>query len=232
MAGTSEDFIENGYSYPKYLLEIEDKPLIQRIINSIENVSCKITCILRKIDQENFFLGDTLKILSPQSAIIEIPGDTKGAICTALFAIEDINNDEELLILNGDQLLTADISLAIKDFRSRNLDAGIVAIDAIHPKYSSLLLDENNLVVQSSEKRPISSLASTGCCYYKKGSDFVTSCFSVIEKDVHVQGIYYISSTFNEMILKQKKIGVYEISKKDYISFATFQMYENYRTSR
>ena len=32
------------------------------------------------------------------------------------------------------------------------------------------------------------------------------------------------------MILKQKKIGVYKIPKKDYISFSTYQMYENFMT--
>ena len=37
-----------------------------------------------------------------------------------------------------------------------------------------------------------------------------------------------ISSTFNELILRQKKVGVYKIDKKEYISFATTQMYENY----
>ena len=41
-------------------------------------------------------------------------------------------------------------------------------------------------------------------------------------------GKYYICSTFNELILNQQKVGVYEINKRDYISFATPQMYENY----
>ena len=95
-----------------------------------------------------------------------------------------------------------------------------------------MLLDENNYVIQTSEKRPISNIASTGCCYYKKGSDFVNSAFAVIEKDVNTQGLYYISSTFNEMILNNKKIGIYEIPKKDYISFADYQMYETYLTHR
>jgi len=103
-------------------------------------------------------------------------------------------------------------------------------MEAVNPKYSTVMLDENNLVIQTSEKRPISKIASTGCSYYKHGSDFVEAAFNVIEKDVNTQGSYYISSTFNEMILKQKKIGVYQIPKKDYISFSTYQMYENFMT--
>ena len=102
----------------------------------------------------------------------------------------------------------------------------------IHPKFSSILLDENKLVIQTSEKRPISDLASTGCCYYKNGLDFVKSAFSVIEKDVNTNGMYYISSTCNEKILEQKRIKVYEIPKKDYISFSNYQMYKTYITNR
>lgn len=232
MAGACKDFEEKGHSYPKYLLEIQNKPIIQNIIESLENVGDKITCIIRKEDQEKYYLADTLRILCPKCKTIEIMGETRGALCSALFAIDEINNDEELLILNGDQLIKSDILKAVNDFRQRNLDAGIITMNALHPKYSSVFLDENNLVIQTSEKRPISNMASTGCSYYKKGSDFVSAAFSVIEKDVNTQGSYYVSSTFNEMILKQQKIGIFEIPKKDYISFSNYQMYENYITRK
>ncbi|MBQ7765089.1 glycosyltransferase family 2 protein [bacterium] len=232
MAGATKDFEEKGYSYPKYLLEIQNKPIIQRIIESLVNVGNNITFIIKQEDQDKYYLADTLKILCPKCKIKEIMGETKGALCSALFAIDEINNEDELLILNGDQLIKFDISIAINDFRSKKLDAGMIVMQALHPKYSTVVLDELGLVVQTSEKRPISNLASTGCSYFKKGSDFVKAGFAVIEKDVNTQGNYYISSTFNEMILKQQKIGIYEIPKKDYISFSSYQMYENYITRK
>lgn len=101
-----------------------------------------------------------------------------------------------------------------------------------HPRWSYVLLNNDGTVAQTSEKRPISNQATAGCYYYKKGSDFVKACMAVIEKDVQTQGLYYISSTYNEMILEQKKIGVYEIAKKDYVSFANYQMYESYMNQR
>lgn len=232
MAGSASDFQEKGYSHPKYLIEIQNKPIIQRVIESLEQFGDKITCIIRKEDQEKYYLGDTLKLLSDKCNVIEVQGNTKGAVCSALFAIDNINNEEELLILNGDQLIKSDLLSAINNFRDRNLDGGIVTIEAINPKYSSVLLDDNNFVIQTSEKRPISKIASTGCSYFKKGQDFVNACFSVIEKDVNTNGNYYISSTFNELILEQMKVGIFQIPKKDYISFSTYQMYENYISHR
>lgn len=232
LAGSSDDFKEKGHFYPKYLLEIHNKPIIQRVIESLETLSGAITFIIRKEDSDKFYFADTLKILSPKSEIIEVENTTKGAVCTALFAIEKINNDKELLVINGDQLIKTDISIAISDFKQRKLDGGIVTFKSVHPRWSYVLLNEDGTVAQTSEKRPISDMATAGCYYYKKGTDFVKACMSVIQKDVQVKGLYYISSTYNEMILEQKKIGIFEIPRKDYISFANYQMYENYITQR
>ena len=58
MAGSTKDFEEKGYSYPKYLIEVQNKPMIQRTIESLKNVGENITCIIRKEDQEKYFLGD------------------------------------------------------------------------------------------------------------------------------------------------------------------------------
>lgn len=232
MAGAGKDFEEQGHSYPKYLLEIQNKPIIQRVVESLKNLGSNVICIIRKEDQERFFLGDMMKILCPEVKVIAVENLTKGAACTALFAIEDINTDEELLVLNGDQLIKANLFTAIADFRNRKLDGGIVTFKSVHPRWSFAALDAEGLVVETSEKRPISDNATAGCYYYAKGSDFVRACFSVIEKDAETQGFYYISATYNELILEQKKIGIFEIPRKDYISFANYQMYENYLSHR
>ena len=232
MAGAGKDFEEQGHSYPKYLLEIQNKPIIQRVVESLKNLGSNVICIIRKEDQGRVFLGDMMKILCPEVKVITVENLTKGAVCTALFAIEDINNDEELLVLNGDQLIKANLFTAIADFRNRKLDGGIVTFKSVHPRWSFAALDAEGLVVETSEKRPISDNATAGCYYYAKGSDFVRACFSVIEKDAETQGFYYISATYNELILEQKKIGIFEIPRKDYISFANYQMYENYLSHR
>ena len=232
MAGSSQDFIDKGHFYPKYLLEIQNEPIIQRVINSLSEIGGSLSFIIRKEDNEKFFLGNAIKILAPESSVIVVESLTKGAVCTMLFAIDQINNENELLILNGDQLIRRDINEALDNFRKRDLDGGIVVFRSVHPRWSYVVLDESDLVMQTSEKRPISNIAAAGCYYYKKGSDFVRSALSVIRKDVNYQGNYYTSSTYNELILEQKKIGVYEIPKDNYISFSGYQMYENYLNHR
>lgn len=232
MAGGSQDFTDHGHHYPKYLLEIEGEPVIRRVIDSVSRIQGHLSFVIRKEDNEKFFLGNTLKILAPESTVLMVDGATKGAVCTVLFAIDQINKEEEVLVLNGDQLVNQDLDAIIRNFRSRDLDGGIVTFQSVHPRWSYVLLDECGLVVQTSEKRPISNMATVGCYYYRSGVDFVQACFDVIRKDVNYQESYYISSTFNELILKQKRIGVYEIPKENYISFSTYPMYESYLNRR
>lgn len=71
-------------------------------------------------------------------------------------------------------------------------------------------------------------MATAGCYYFKHGEDFVNAAFNTIRKDVNYKSNYYVCSTYNELILNQKQVGVHMIDKKSYVSFATPQLYENY----
>lgn len=228
MAGHSDDFREMGHQYPKYLLEIDGEPLIHKVVQSLAPIEGRLIFILRKEDNESAYLGETLRILCPQASILQVEGTTKGAVCTLLYAIDLIDSDEELLVVNGDQLILSSIADAVQFFRQNKLDGGIITFPSVHPRWSYVLLDKDNHVVQASEKRPISNRATAGCYYYRHGRDCVQAGMSVIEKDANTNGLYYISTTYNELILDQKTIGVHDINRSDYISFATYQMYESF----
>ena len=228
MAGPSRDFEERGYVYPKYLLEMSGEPIIRRVVESLAPLKGKMSFVIRKEDDDKSYLGSTLQILSPKGTVYRVNEETQGAVCSALFAIDSINNEEELVIINGDQLVKNGIVNAIRQFRENDLDGGIIVFRSVHPRWSYVSLDENGYVNETSEKRPISDLATAGLYYYKHGNDFVNAAFNTIRKDVNYNGRYYICSTYNELILNQQKVGVYEIEKKEYVSYSTPQMYENY----
>lgn len=228
MAGPSKNFEDQGYIYPKYLLEMNGEPIIQRVIEGLKPLNANLSFVIRKEDDDKAYIGSTLQILAPNCSIYKVGEQTKGAVCSALFAIDSINNDDELIVLNGDQLVKKGLPEAIAEFRTKELDGGIVVFRSVHPRWSYVALDENGYVNETSEKRPISDIATAGCYYFRHGKDFVNAAFNTIRKDVNYDGKYYICSTYNELILKQQKVGVYEIAKKDYISFATPQMYDNY----
>ena len=228
MAGPSNDFEGRGYVYPKYLLEMNGEPIIQRVVEGLKETKADISFVIRKEDDDKAYLASTLQILSPGCKVYRVSEETQGAVCSALFAIDSINNEDELIVINGDQYIKRGISAALGKFRNENLEGGIIVFRSVHPRWSYVALDENGFVNETSEKRPISNMATAGLYYFKHGKNFVEAAFNTIRKDVNYNGRYYICSTYNELILNQQKVGVYEIDKKDYISFSTPQMYENY----
>ena len=116
----------------------------------------------------------------------------------------------------------------IEFFEKNNFDGGIVTFEDVHPRWSYVKVDSESHVIEAAEKRPISKHATAGFYYFKRGSDFVESAENMILKDVAINNNYYICPAFNEMILKQKTIGIYEIKKSDYFNFKEQKGIEEY----
>jgi dTDP-glucose pyrophosphorylase len=159
---------------------------------------------------------------------VQVESATAGAACTALLAIEHIDLDDELLIANGDQVIVADLPGVIQHFRERRLDGGTIVFDSVHPRWSYVRVNEAGYVEEAAEKRPISRQATAGFYYFRRGQDFIDSARMMICKDANVHGQFYICPTFNEMVLRQARIGVYPIERDAYFSFATPKGVEAY----
>jgi NDP-sugar pyrophosphorylase family protein len=215
-AGHSE-IDTNDDKYPLCLTEFDGVPLLERIINACRVLNPKkMVFAMRKDEVQRFHLDNVVNLLSPGAATVKVDGDTPGAACTALLAVAHIDSDKELLVLNANELVDIDLGALLADFRSRELDAGTVTFPSIHPRYSYVRLDANGLVAEASEKRPISNHATAGVYWYARGRDFVAAVKDMIRKEAHVDGMYYICPAFNELVLKQARIGAAPIEARKY----------------
>lgn len=212
--------------YPVYLSEIGGHPLIEIQIKKWAALSSNFLIAILKADIQQFSLDKVLEQVSPQSKVIPIERPTAGAACTALLAAEQIDNNDELVILNGDELIDIDYAEPISFFRNHGLDAGTIIFDSIHPRYSFVSLDENELVTEAAEKKPISRNATAGFYWYRKGSEFVSAAMDCIRKQSTKETPFFIAPIFNEMILKQKKIGIYRIDKTVFKPFKSSHQLE------
>jgi hypothetical protein len=214
-AGPDQVTQEDGY--PLCLSEFDSMPLIQRVANACLGLEPqKLIVAFREEDVYKYHLDNILRLISPLAKVLKIAAPTEGASCSALLAAEDIDTEDELLIVNGNELLQADLKEIVSNFRQRILDAGVVVFPSIHPRYSYVRLDENKLVVEASEKNPISTNATVGFYWFAKGSSFVRAAKNAIRKDARVNGRFYICPTFNELVLEHLRIGVYEIESHAY----------------
>jgi NDP-sugar pyrophosphorylase family protein len=221
LAGGNDAFHEAGSPYPKNLVEVAGQPLVQLVLERLlplKSRGARFISMIPGLENRRFHTASVIRLIEPASVVVEVPETTAGAACTALLAVEQIDNDDPLLVVNGDILLDVDPSEVIGGFERRGLDAGIVVFEAVHPRWSFVRLDEAGWVVEAAEKRPISQLAATGFYWFARGSDFVGAAAQVLRKGAAVDGKYYVTPVLNELILDQKRIGVHLIEKTDYHS--------------
>tara|TARA_A100001015_G_C14992118_1_gene714443 strand:+ start:132 stop:1517 length:1386 start_codon:yes stop_codon:yes gene_type:complete len=206
MAGFGSRFKEAGYTFPKPLITMRNKPMIQIVVDNIA-LDSKFIFLVLKEHNEKYNLKNLLNLITNNNCeIIEVEGVTEGAACTSLLAKKLIDNDEGLVIANSDQFIVWDSFKTMYSLTSSNIDGGILTFKSTHPKWSFAKLDENNFVQEVAEKKPISDDATVGIYYWKKGSDYVKYAEQMISKNIRVNNEFYICPVFNEAIKDNKKI--------------------------
>jgi dTDP-glucose pyrophosphorylase len=212
MAGAGSRFQEAGYFFPKPLIEIQNKPMIQWVIDSL-NIKARYIFIIQKQHQEKYNIKSVLNILQPNCEIVELDHMTEGAACTTLLAKKYINNNNPLIIANSDQFIKWNSSKTIYDCISKKVDGGILTFESIHPKWSYAKCDKDNYVTEVAEKKVISKNATVGVYYWNKGSDYVKFSEKMIKKNIRINNEFYVCPVFNEAIKAKKKIKIYDIDE-------------------
>ena len=213
MAGRGSRFATQGYTFPKPLIDVKGKPMIQVVTENL-NIKANYTFIVQKEHYEKYSLQHLLNLIAPNCNIVQVDGITEGAACTTLLAKEFIDNDEPLLMANSDQFVEWDSNETLYAFTNGNCDGGIITFPATHPKWSYAKLGEDGYVSEVAEKKPISEHATVGIYWWAKGSDYVKYAEQMIEKDIRVNNEYYVCPVFNEAIGDGKKVRIKEIEKE------------------
>lgn len=212
MAGKGSRFSEKGYTFPKPLIDVKGKPMIQVVVENL-NMEANFIFLVLKEHVEKYHIDSTLKLLKPDCKIVVVDEVTQGSPCTVLLAKELIDNDNPLFLANCDQFIEWDANNVMYSFQNDMIDGGILVFNDTHPRWSFSKLNENGFVQEVAEKNPISNIAHTGLYYWKKGSDFVKYAEQMISKNIRINGEFYSAPVYNEAILDNKKIKVRYVDK-------------------
>lgn len=213
MAGRGSRFQTAGYTFPKPLIDVKGKTMIEVVINNLRpECEHKFIFICQKEHYEKYDLYHVLQNASNNKfEIIQIDGITEGAVCTVLTAIKYINNEDDMMIANADQFIEADINDFIAKGREPGVDGLIMTFESSHPKWSYARVDETGKVIEVAEKKLISNKATVGIYYFKSGKKFVEAAHSMIHKNIRTNNEFYVCPVYNEMILNDENIGIYNI---------------------
>ena len=206
--------------YIRSLMEIERKTVLQYVMESLSDLEIdRFVVVVNRKDMESCRIDDIVRLLRPDARIVVSEGGTKGAACSCLLAIDELDLNDSLLIVNGEQLVLEPLPSIVRTFEDSGDDGGILIFDDVHPRWSFVRTNEQGYVTEAAEKRPISRNATAGIYYFRKARDFVSAAMASIRKDATVNGKFYICPVYNELILEQKRIGTYRIPKSRYINF-------------
>jgi dTDP-glucose pyrophosphorylase len=214
MAGEGSRFAKEGYTFPKPLIDVNGKPMIQVVTENLDFDATYIFLVRKEHLEKYNGLRTTLdRITNGKFKVVEVDGLTEGAACTTLLAKELINDDEELLIANSDQV----IEYSVENFKLLKsltpADGIIFTFNALHPKWSFVRVNSRGVITELQEKNPISNIATCGIYWYRKGSDYVKYAEQMIQKNIRVNGEFYVAPVYNEYISDGKMLIPFYVSK-------------------
>lgn len=212
MAGAGSRFAKAGYIDPKPLIPVHGVPMIKVVIdNNTPAREHKFIFICQASHVEAYGLREKLSAWAPGCEIVEINGITDGAACTVLKAKELIDNDHPAMIVNSDQYCDLDINAYLQAMDDAGADGLIMTMKANDPKWSFVGFDDEGLVNRVVEKEVISDEATVGIYNFRSGKQLVAAMEEMIEKELRVNGEFYVAPAYNEIIEKEGKVIHYTI---------------------
>jgi beta-phosphoglucomutase-like phosphatase (HAD superfamily)/dTDP-glucose pyrophosphorylase len=212
MAGAGSRFATAGYTFPKPLIEVRNKTMIQTVVDNL-NIDANYIFIVRKEHYEKYNLKSLLNAIKPNCKIVQVDGITEGAACTTLLAKEYIDNDNPLVMANSDQFVEWNSNEVMYAFNADTIDGGILTFKGTHPKWSYAKTDDHGFVSEVAEKNVISDNATVGVYFWKKGSDYVKYAEQMIASDDRTNNEFYVCPVFNYAVRDGKRIRIKQIEK-------------------
>lgn len=217
LAAGQVGFDTHDGGYPVCLTETDGMSLLERIVVNTRNIDAPhYTFALLDKEAEQFHLDKVVNLLSPGSTVIRIPESTQGSACTAMLAASLLDPNKDLLIISGNELVDIDFAEVVTEFKQRKLDGGTLTFHSVHPRYSYVRLNDEGLVTEAAQQDPISHNATVGVFWFAKTGVFVEAVKNLVRKNASVTGKFFVAPAFNELILKQGRVGVREMDISKY----------------
>jgi NDP-sugar pyrophosphorylase family protein len=222
ISGYSAFFPKEDFYFPKPLIEVAGTAMIEVVVRQLQRQfkDARFIFVIDPEDARSFSLDRTLQLLAGDNTrITEKPGPTSGALCSCLLAIDALDASEPLIIVNSDQIIEHELAQLVSTFYANECQAAVITFESIHPRWSYVVVDEQGEVIQTFEKKVASRNAIAGFYYFRAATVFLEAAKQVILNDAQVDGVYFVSSSLNEVILGGGRVLHLPIASHAYHSF-------------
>lgn len=229
MAGLSSRFLKAGYTLPKYMLYVKDKSLFNMAVSSFKEYfdTCHFIFVARDVFDTKTFIEDECKLLGIRSFdVVVLDKPTSGQAETVLKGIEGakIRNNESILVFNidtfrpgyrfPDEIGQWDGYLEVFEGNGKNWS------------YAKTENEKSTRVIETAEKKEISTHCSTGIYYFKHTRDFVVAYNASLSITDSNMAERYVAPLYNFLINMGCNIHIHIIGRNDVIFCGVPEEYE------
>ena len=220
MTGVGQRFVDAGYKNLKPLIEVGGKSIVEHVLNMFADAD-KVICIISNEHEQRESLASEILRIRPDAKISRISAHKLGPGHAILQAGQDIDLVLPTLVSYCDwagEWQVSEMLLQLKDH-----SGSILTYTGFHPhmmrstKFAYVKKVEN-LVVEIQEKEPFTSTpiqeeASSGCYGFSTGALLLESLGLQLERDESLNGEYYISLTYKNLLQRGHRVGTVLMSK-------------------
>jgi choline kinase len=208
MAGNGSRFIEKGYSIPKFLIEVKNKKLLEYSLESLPlELATNIVFIALKEHNLKFDIKEEIsKILKNKKfELVLLNNVTQGQAETVLVAKDYVDFSKDLIIFNIDTYFKSNSLKKVLVNSRKKKDGVLGSFKSEGTNWSFAKTDERGIIIETSEKIPISNNALTGFYHFTNPKDFFETAEDCVKNKIKFKNEYYIAPMYNQLIKKNKK---------------------------
>ena len=219
MSGFGERFRSAGYKIPKPLIIVENKTIIEHIVDMFPGeTNFTFICNSYHLEQDDFRMREILESACPSGKVVPIAGHKLGPVHTVLQGIDHIDLTKPTIVNYSDFTCFWDYQSFKELVVKSDCDGAIPCYRGFHPHlipkvnlYASCKTDKKGYLVEIKEKHQFNNdktkdLYSPGLYYFKTGKILKKYCKEMIQAKDKIQGEYYMSLPFNYLVKDKLKV--------------------------
>ena len=134
MSGMGSRFLRAGYQTAKPLIPIDGRPMIEQVVKMFPAEEDFIF-ICNREHLETTPLRAILQALKPSAKILQIEKHKKGPVYATLFALDLLDDDEEVIVNYCDFTVVWDYQAFLEKVRAGRFDGVLTAYRGFHPHH-------------------------------------------------------------------------------------------------
>ena len=221
LGGKGERFAKEGYSDPKPLINVLNKPMIFWVLDNLNFHADDTVYIVysAELDQHNF--SSIVHSKYPDIVCIPVSYQTSGAVETVAVGLKTVvqmSSHKKCVLLDCDTFYTHDILTTARN----SVDSMVFYTKKENEKpiYSYIELNRDNCITRIQEKVKISQNANTGCYVFNDIQQLQRLCEHVLNNNITFNGEPYTSCVISELI-KESRVQGHQLDDKCVFSLGT-----------